>query len=172
MYLRQLQAHSRLLSAAVILFICGQLFVILIWGIVITPFYNYGMFSEVIHQKDSYEVFEVEVNNKRLRGENFSSQQWDKVILPLQYYAGIKKSNSLYRLQIRRLLGKMQVSTNDANFIQLCNYAQFENWYKHYLQTITNQEIQSVVIYYRNYQFQSNRLQATPSFIPLSQLCR
>ena len=172
MYLRQLQTYSRLLSALVIIFVCGQLFVILIWGIVVTPFYNYGMFSEVIDLKDNYQVFEVELNGKRLRGQDFSPQEWDKIILPLQFYAGIQKSNELYKTDIKRLMDKMHISTKDANFIQSCNDEQFENWYKNQLQEITNQKAESVTVTYRNYKYHSNKLETMTSFILLSQLCR
>src|SRR5438128_4625339 len=129
MYIRQLHSYSRVLFAIVIVFICAQLFVILIWGIVITPFYNYGMYSEPMDIKKSYEVFEVEVNGRRLRGQDFSPQQWDRIILPLQFYADIKKSNELYKTDIKRLLDKMHISHNDGNFLLTCNYPQFENWY-------------------------------------------
>ena len=172
MYLRQLQTHSRLLSALVIVFICGQLFVILIWGIVVTPFYNYGMFSEVIDVKNSYQIFEVEVNGKRLRGQDFSPQEWDKIMLPLQFYSGIKQSNELYKTDIKRLLDKMHLSASDANFLLSCNYQQFENWYRNYLQDVTNQKTESFTVNYRSYEYRLNKLQPTSSFIPLSQLCR
>lgn len=172
MYLRQLHTHHRLLSAFAIIFICGQLFVILIWGIVITPFYNYGMYSEVIEIKKNYEVFEVEVNGKRLRGEDFSPQEWDKIILPVQFYAAINKSNELYNTEIKRLLDKMHISVNDQNFLLSCQYQQFENWYKDYLQSITKQKAASLTIHYRNYKYDLNKLVPTTSSLPLSQLCR
>jgi hypothetical protein len=172
MYLRQLQLHSRLLAALVILFICGQLFVILIWGIVITPFYNYGMYSEQMHIKDEYKVFEIELNGKRLRGEDFSSQEWDKILLPLQFYAGIHESNILYKNEIKRLMNKMHFTADDNNFLQTCNYQQFEAWYEHYLEDMTKQEIKSLIINYRTYQYHRNRLDASPSSISISQTCR
>lgn len=172
MYLRQLYNHSRLLSALVIIFICGQLFVILIWGIVITPFYNYGMYSEVMPVRKTYKVFEVELNGRRLRGQDFSPQQWDKIVVPLQFYVGIKTSNELYRTDIKRLLEKMHIAANDANFLVSCNYQQFENWYKNYLEQLTNEKINSLSLNQRSYQYHANKLEATNSLLPLSQLCR
>lgn len=172
MFLRELQTHNRLLSALVTIFICGQLFVILIWGIVSTPFYNYGMYSEKIALQKNYNVFEVELNGKRLEGRNFSPTEWDKIMVPLQFYAGIKSSNELYKSEIQRLLNKMHFNSTEALFIQSCNYEQFENWYKKYLEAVTNQKTESLTVTYRNYELRSNKLEATPSFIPLSQLCR
>jgi hypothetical protein len=150
MFLRELQTHNRLLSALVIIFICGQLFVILIWGIVSTPFYNYGMYSEKISIQKNYNVFEVELNGKRLEGKDFSASEWDKILVPLQFYASIKSSNQLYKLQIRRLLNKMHVSVSEANFIQSCNYEQFENWYRSYLENVTSKKTETLAVTYRN----------------------
>ena len=172
MYLRQLRTHSPLLAALVILFICGQLFVILIWGIVITPFYNYGMYSESIQIKDKYEVYEIELNGKKLRGQDFSPQEWDKIILPLQFYRGIGESNTLYKTDIKRLMNKMHIKATDANFLQTCNYQQFENWYKHYVEYITKQKTHSLNIISSTYSYSGNNLIASPSTISLSQLCR
>lgn len=171
MFLRQLQLHSRPLSILLILFVCGQLFVVLIWGIVITPFYNYGMYSEPIAVEKNYQLFEVELNGKMLRGQDFSPQQWDKVLMPLQYYAGIKKSNALYSSDIKRLLNKMHIASNNADFLQHCSYEQFEPWYKNYLESITHRRTNSLFIHYRLYKYQSNQLVATDTLQPLSQLC-
>jgi hypothetical protein len=172
MYLRQLYSHSRLLYSLVILFICAQLFVILIWGIVISPFYNYGMYSEVMDIKKDYQIFEVEVNGNRLQGQAFSPQQWDNIILPLQFYSNIQQSNRLYETDIKRLLQKMQISSNEADFVSSCNYPQFEKWYIQHLQAITKQKILAIKINLRQYQYQSNMLQPTSSALSLAQLCR
>jgi hypothetical protein len=129
------------------------------------------MFSEVIEVKNGYQVFEVELNGKRLRGEDFSPREWDKIILPLQFFADIKKSNQLYETDIKRLLNKIHISAHDANFLLNCNYEQFENWYKTYLENITHQKTNFLTINYRSYKYQSNKLEPTDAVLPLSQLC-
>ncbi len=155
-----------------VIFIIGQLFVNYKRGMVISPFFSYGMYSEAINTRNSYDVFEVEQNGKRLRGQDFTPEQWDKIMLPLQYFAGVNKSNLLYKTDIKRLLTKIHISTNDKNFLSACNYQQFENWYQNYLQKITGEKTNSLTVNYRTYLYQSNTLQATRSFLPLSQLCR
>jgi hypothetical protein len=170
MFLQQLHRYNKRLAILVIAFICIQLFVIIIWGLVISPFYNYGMFSEVMHVNKSYRIFEVEVNGRRLRGQDFSAQQWDKVILPLEYYASINKSNTLYKTDIKRLLEKIHIETSDKNFLQQCNYQQFENWYKKYVATITFTPVHTINITYRLYKF-SDTLKPTDSVQHLAHLC-
>ena len=171
MYLKQLYENNRLLFLAVVLFICGQMFVVLIWGIVITPFYNYGMYSEVMEVKKEYPVFEIEPDGRLLRGEDYSAQQWDKILMPLHFFADINNSNRLYQTDIKRLLTKMHLSAPDEKFLVQCNYQQFENWYKNYLQTITKQHIGHLIVRYHTYQYQFNKLQPTATALHLAQLC-
>jgi hypothetical protein len=171
MYIRQLYSYSRLLFVIAIFVICSQLFVILIWGIEISPFYNYGMYSEVMTVKNSYPVFEIVQNGKKLRGQDFTPERWDKIILPVQYFTDIHKSNQLYETDIKRLLGKFHISANEKNFLSTCNYQQFEDWYKSYLSDVTNEKTQSLSVNYSTYLVQSNHLIASNAFLPLSQLC-
>lgn len=155
-----------------VLFIAGQLFINYKRGLVISPFYHFGMYSEVMKNTGSYQVVKVEQNGKILRGEDFSTQQWDEIMLPVQYYGGISKNNGLYETDIKRLLGKIGISANDKNFLQQCNYEQFETRYKSYLPQITKQPISSLKVYYRNYHYTAGELTATDSVTMLLQLCR
>jgi hypothetical protein len=154
-----------------IFFVAAQLFINFKQGLVISPFYHYGMFSAVSKLKDSYEIIEVQQNGKMLRGQDFSIQEWDKIMLPLQYYAGINSNNKLFRTDIKRLLTKLHLSANDKNFLLQCNYQQFENWYKNYLAQITNQPTNTLNICFHQYRFTSNKLIATDSVTVLSQQC-
>lgn len=172
MFLQLVNKHSKTLLFLMVIFIIGQLFINYKRGMVITPFFHYGMYSGVINIRNSYQIFEVIQNGKRLHGQDFTPEQWDKIMLPLQYYAGTSKSNRLYETDIKRLLTKMNISSNDKNFITACNYQQFENWYKKYLSKITNQTTTSLTASYRTYLYQSNKLEATNTSLPLSQLCR
>jgi len=130
------------------------------------------MYAEVNSIQDSIPVFEVEQNGKRLRGEDYSPEQWDKIILPLQYFAELKTSNRLYSTDIKRLTRKMFIPTNDANFLITCDYHGFEKWYRNYLEEITGKQTNSLKVYYRLYRFNLNKLEPTSSVTPLSKLCR
>ncbi len=90
-----------------IIFIAGQLFINYKHGLVASPFYHYGMYSEVMKVQAEYNVFEVTVNGRTLKGENFSAVQWDKIILPLVYFKNVSRSNDLYYTTIKRLMNKM-----------------------------------------------------------------
>ena len=171
MLLQQVYKHSKWLFAVIIFFIAGQVFINYKRGVVFSPFYHYGMYSEVMNIKNSYEVLEVEQNGKVLRGQDFSPHQWDKIMLPLQYFAALGKSNSLYQSDIKRLLAKIHLAAADKNFMISCNYQQFENWYRKYLQQITKQPVTSLNIRYHIYHFTAGKLNPADSVTMLSQLC-
>jgi hypothetical protein len=130
------------------------------------------MYSEVIDVKSRYNVFEVQVNGERLEAKKFSPQEWDKIILPLQYYTSINtKSNALYHTDIKRLLNKMHIPTKTKHFIQKCNYEEFERWYHSYLETMLKKKINSLHILSRVYSFSSGHLNPTDTTLSLSQVC-
>jgi len=172
MFLKQVYQHSKGLFTAMIIFILLQLFISYNQGMVLSPFYNYGMYSEVFTIQKNYQLFEVVQNGKRLRGQDFSPEQWDRIMLPLQYFSGINKSNDLYHTTVKRLLTKINISAKEENFISNCNYRQFEDWYTKYLEQVTKEPVSSLSIYYRTYRFSNNKLEATDSVLLLSQLCQ
>lgn len=154
------------------IFIAGQLFINYKHGLVVSPFYNFGMYSERFSVRKDYNVFEIVQNGKLLQGKDFSAQGWDKILLPLQYYSGINRNNQLYQSEIKRLLPKIKVNPTDHHFLSDCNYKDFEKWYKDYLSDITSTNTTSLIINYRTYQFQDNELTPTDAVIPLQQLCK
>jgi hypothetical protein len=172
MFLQKVYKHNKLLFALMITFIIGQLFTNYKHGMVFSPFYHYGMYSEVMKEKDTYGVFEIEANGKKLAAQNFTVQQWDEIILPLNYYSSIRtKSNALYNSDIKRLMNSIHLNSNEDDYIQCCNSDGFESWYQLYLSNVLNEKINSLVIIYHLYQYKSRSLQPTGSILSLSQLC-
>jgi hypothetical protein len=172
MFLRQVYKHNRIIFVLMILFIIAQLFINFKRGMVVSPLYHYGMYSEVIDVKNTYNVFEVEVNGQRLPAKDFSPQQWDKVIVPLTYYTSINtKSNALYHTDIKRLTTGLFITTNEEQFIQRCSYDEFIQWYRSYLESVLRKAITTLSIQSRTYTYTAGHLQATDSILPLSQAC-
>jgi hypothetical protein len=154
------------------LFVIAQLFINFKRGMVFSPFYHYGMYSEVMTVKDSYGIFEIEVNGKTIKASDFSAQQWDNIILPLTWYSTINtKSNALYYTDIKRLMDKINVTTNEKSYLQKCDINSFERWYQSYLQRILSEDIATLNIRYHIFRFTSGKLQPTDSISSLGQLC-
>jgi hypothetical protein len=172
MFLQEVYKHNKLLFVLMIVFIIGQLFINYKRGMVFSPFYHYGMYSEVMKEKNTYGVFEIEVNGKKLQAQNFTPQQWDKIVVPLSYYASINsKSNALYFTDIKRLMQALHIPANEVNYIQGCDSQRFTIWYQLYLTEILNEKVNTVEITYHVYQYKSGSLQPTDSILPISQLC-
>jgi hypothetical protein len=161
----------------IIAFIAGQLYfnyrigVVYSPGVFVSPFYLYGMYANVYKIEVDYSITEVEVNSHLLEGKDFTPQQWDKIMLPVKFYAEIKASNSLYKTEIERLMKKISIQTREINFIQSCNDTAFKNWYTSYLQNIISEKINAIEIRQRIYQYKGHHLQPTNTVLSLSQLC-
>ncbi len=171
LFIKQVYKHNKWLCLAMIIFIAGQLFVNYKHGMVVSPFFHYGMYSHGINVEKSYPVIEVSVNDKRLRGQDFTAQQWDKIMLPIQYHSNIGRSNELYEREIKRLLSKLHISSNENYFFQQCNEEAFEKWYKVYLASIVGQPVLQLQINQRIYAFSGQALTPTDSTKSLAQLC-
>ncbi len=107
-------------------FVCIQLFCFYKGGMVFTPFYNYGMYSEVMDVKPEYEINGV----GHVKGNDFSPQSWDKIYYTLGQYQSLDKNDSLYANEVIRLFAKahlLQPAT--ANFIRPLSPADFNAWY-------------------------------------------
>lgn len=171
MFLKKVYNHSKPLFLLMILFSAGQLFINYKRGVVCTPFFHFGMYSSVMPVNNSYVVWEIDVNHKKLNPANFSIQQWDKIILPIQYYADIPNSNMVFKTDANRILNKLGINPRMERFISTCNYYAFEAWYKTYLEEIINLKIGTLKIHRRTYRLNNLVLQPTSIDTTLAQLC-
>ena len=171
MFLTRVYRYNKGLLAFMLFFVIAQLFVNYKRGLVVTPFFHYGMYSHRINIEKGYQIIKVEVEGKILRGADFSPHSWDKILLPIVYFSNIKQSNNLYYSEIRRLTGIIHLTTKEENFIQQCNSKSFENWYKNYLEKIVGHSIKNCRIQLQFYNFTNSSLQQIDSVTRLSILC-
>jgi hypothetical protein len=155
-----------------IAFVVGQLFINYKHGVVASPLFHYGMYSEVMKTHNSYGVFEVVANGKVLAGKDFTPQQWDKILVPLRYYAQLNNvSNKLFYTDIKRLMNAAHLAPNEQQYAQECDAGKFMAWYKPYLSKIVNRPVENLNVRYRLYAYKEKRLAPTDSLLTLSQLC-
>jgi hypothetical protein len=172
MFLQKVYRHSKWLFCLFVAFIIGQLFINFKHGMVASPFLHYGMYSEPMKVNDSYGVFEVYVDGKMLQGKDFSPQQWDKIIVPLRYFANLKhRSNELYYTDIQRLMKAVKLAPDQQHYLQQCNAEEFRQWYIRYLETVIDKPIHQLDTRYRIYRYNNTSLQPTDAILSLEQLC-
>jgi len=146
MYLTKLYKQSKIWFAIVVLFAAGQLFINYKHGLVFSPFYHYGMFSEVFLPKQQYEVTEIIVGGKLLQAKDFSPNEWDNLMLPVILYRRQQSWNShLYNTEIKRLL-----HTKDSSlYINHLSQPEFDKWYRQRVIQIAKLTDTAVTIQYR-----------------------
>lgn len=158
MYLKQLYNHSKFWFLIIALFIVIQLSLDVRRDASISPFYHYGMYSQVIKPQKIYVVPEITVNGKPLQTKNFSPQQWDNIIQPVVLFDKQENWNlEIYTQHIHPLLHV----TNIDKYINHISAYSFQNWYKKYLQIILQQKINSLSINYSITAWSKQKLHCT-----------
>ena len=101
----------------------------------VSPFYNYDMFSYTYQPKKQYEVTQVYVNGKPLQPKYFSPHEWDNLMQPIAFFNEQKEWNSLiFNTQVRKFL-PIQDSTL---FVNTVSEKKFTNWYRQQVLRIAN----------------------------------
>lgn len=109
MFLRKVYRYNKGLFAGMLFFIIMQLFVFYKHGMVFSPWYNYGMYSEVIKPQKEYAVYKVYADGKLLKGKDFSPQQWDDIHFALSQADAAACNEHFYESQIKRLFTKFHL---------------------------------------------------------------
>lgn len=138
MYLKQLYKQHKGWFLFVVLFIVGQLFINFKRGVVFSPFYHYGMYSEKMELEDSVAIAAISINNEQLEPFDFSAQEWDKLTMPIYQYQDYWQHNKdMYYQDIERLLNKLRIQPTGLNFeIAHPSGFLFHKWYHAYLEGI------------------------------------
>jgi hypothetical protein len=158
MYLKRLYQHNKYWFLVIALFITGQVFINYKRGVVFSPFFHYGMYSDLIQPANEYKVIEVLVNEKQLSTSNFSPQEWDRITVPAErFYSQEKWNGKLFKQDIHRMLP----FTDSLRFTNTITEEQFSNWYQQQLEDITGQKINTYKIIFTDYTFSETGFKKT-----------
>jgi hypothetical protein len=147
MYFRQLYQHNKAWFVVVAAFALGQVLINLKHGMVFSPFYHYGMYSEVMKPRESYPVYEIVVNEQSLRAKDFTPQRWDKIVQPVQFFARHQEWNGYIFSEMNRLSG----ISDTARYFNHTTKREFYRWYERYLATELGTRVHSLNIQLKNY---------------------
>ncbi|MES2773729.1 MAG: hypothetical protein V4722_06070 [Bacteroidota bacterium] len=129
-FLKKVYRYSKPLGIGMLFFVLVQLFCFYKGGMVFSPWYNYGMFSERIEMKPQYPVNRVD----GLRGKDYTPQTWDKIHYTLQQIQDQGKNDSLYENEVKRIFSKMHLPVAKKNkFISLTADENAAPWYREYI---------------------------------------
>lgn len=92
-----------------------------------SPFFNYDMYSYPTHPQPYYEVVRLQVNGKPLEPKDFSPQQWDNLMVPLQFWSKQQSWNSMiFNTGVRRFLP----IHDSVPYINMMDETVFYNYHK------------------------------------------
>ena len=145
-------------------FIILQIGIDLAHSVTAFPFVHYGMYSESFPRQDSLEVFQVTVDGRVLKPEEFTPYRWDMVQTPL---AAFEKKTQTGDFAFDK--GKMGQGMRQAGLGGLYNLLRpnldntgsaesFQSWYKRYLEGLLGHPIGNLGIEKRSYRWQDSRM--------------
>jgi len=135
-------------------------------GAVLSPFYNYGMYSDKISPEEDYEVMKIYVDGALLKGKDFSSQEWDRLYLSLQRYLDKDSVNDDMITVKNRLLRKLHAGRFEnlnAAFSGTIPATGFQHWYKELVESLTREDAHNISIYKYKYKWDGNQLKMSDS---------
>ena len=154
LFLQKLYNHNKLLFLGFVLFIIVQLFLNFKQGMVATPFMHFGMYSGPFKVQPEISVTEIIVNGEKLSAEDFSATQWDKIILPIELYCSQhKRGKTFYHEDIKRLLARFHIPSNEKSFYLELSNADFLSAYQKVLSSIIGRDINKIEILRSKYRY-------------------
>jgi hypothetical protein len=115
-FLKKVYRYNKWLCGAMLLFIAGQLFVFYRAGMVFSPWYNYGMYSDVIKPQKEYAIYKIYADGKLMAGNEYTPQQWDKIHFTLLQTDAATCNSMFYQNQISRLFIKFHLPVPAEHF--------------------------------------------------------
>ena len=103
MFISKVYRHSKWMFGGMLFFVVMQLLCFYKGGMVVSPWYNYGMFSHQIKIDSVYTVCKA----GNLQGHQFTPQGWDKIHYTKAQYDALPANDTLYEKEVKRLFAKL-----------------------------------------------------------------
>ena len=145
-----------------IAFIVLQIGLDLAHSVAFFPFMHYGMYSQVLPRTDTIEVFEINVDGRRLQPEDLRIFQWDMVTTPLTAFEERIRTHD-YAFDKEKLKEGMRFAGLSRLYTSLSpnldNSGNFSAWYAAYLSRLLGHPIGRLTIERARYRWAGSRLQ-------------
>jgi hypothetical protein len=102
MFIKKVYQYHKKLAIGMLFFAFMQLVCFYKAGMHVSPWYNYGMYSQPVYIQPAYRVYKV----GNLNAQYYSAQAWDQVHYTLQQYMALPQNDSLYEHEIKRIFAK------------------------------------------------------------------
>ena len=149
MFIKKLYQHSKLLFIAFMGFVTAFMVINYKWGIVATPFLQYGMYSKPVHIKDTLELYVLKVNNTDINWGGLSFSDKDKLQLFLKRYA----IQQLVNEEVYTTMGRY-LPVTAGNYHNKLSDTIFTSWYKQLVAQIIKAPVVSLAVYRQRLQWE------------------
>lgn len=165
MFLKDLYLHSKKLFIVVTLFVTTFLYINYKQGIIISPIYEYGMYSGYFHLQDTLVAYHIYVNDKIVDPAILNLAERDLVFIsPISFYMQAEH-NDINFLMSNNIFNKMHIGKIivKSNFENNTLEKDFLNWYRKLLQKVFSIAIKRFAIYKQSYIYQDNNIKVISS---------
>lgn len=162
MFIKKLWVFNKKAAIFFMLFIISWCYINVKQGAVATPILQYGMYSNNYFLKDTQNVLNLYVNDKKIDFTKYSISERDQLQIYADNYKIQKVNNEMVFTTMKRILSKVYL----GNFMTINNYTcnisdkEFIRWYTKIIEKITHQKVVKLEAYYQKYLWQSSQLVA------------
>ncbi|MBA2498903.1 MAG: hypothetical protein H0V30_04185 [Chitinophagaceae bacterium] len=119
-----------------------------------TPFMHSGMYSGTFKVQSEISVTELIIDGKKLSASDYSATEWDKIIMPAELYCRHHlKDKIFYQEDIKRLLARFKLPSNETSFYTALSKDEFLILYKKLLSSLIGKKIHEIEIIQSKYQY-------------------
>ncbi len=165
MFLKKLYGFNKI-------FCTGFVFVIILFcflnykrGMVMTPIFQYGMYSGIFHLTDTQAIYKIYVDDKLIDLTKYSFEKNDDILVSIGNYEKAKHSNAITFETMKRIMSKVGLSSfmTASNFSNNISDQDFMLWYKRKMEKLFGNPIEKIEIFSQKMLWQQDAIKAVSS---------
>ena len=147
MFLFNLYKHSKGLFFLFAGFLLAFVFINAKQGAVITPVYQYGMFSEPFYRDQKYVAYQFSVNGETVSLKNLSFPARDIMLVSLQNYLISAERNSAVYHTMQSIVGR--IVPLPSSLLETAKLEDFNLWYSRMVSQLLKRKVSSLEVFQR-----------------------
>ena len=170
MFLKELYSYNKALCIGFLLFICAFIFINYKQGAVATPIYQFGMFSEKFHIKDTQTVFRLYVTGKPADLSECNFQQRDMLLVSPEHFKSSKEKNKNIFFQMKKMAGRIHFEKflRDEIYTNNISDSAYFHWYKGMVSSITRKSAVNTEIFTQKFVWDTDSIKPVSMPVKIS----
>lgn len=170
MFFKKLFRYNKSFCLVVVVFLLAYFYLNYKWGLIATPIQQYGMFSGKQFLKDTFTVYVVTANGKKINETTISQIERDAIQSYPEYYKKQEGNNEAVYNTMKKYFEYAGIAMDNQRFKyrNAINDSQFNYWFKCRIEKILNEPMHNPVVYQQKLIWENNSLKAIDSPIKFS----